>query len=254
MQRDPAKWAALYQQKPLDEEGGWVGPEHIHLIQPDEWAKRRQNEEFKYLNAGDLALSINKGDWTVYCTIAVDYKRNLIICSIVRHRKSIEESVQTLYDQAKAFPSGGWCFDDDNATKVFTRLVYEHARTRQISPLPIDLMPMRGRDKEIRAAAIRGYFKSDRVFIVNDPKWAPDLIREILAFPGEPDDQIDALGLIGRKMVQTSGIDLPKPPKTEPIEGLIVDREGKNYLSLGLKTLFRDHERGQQKWNNLRIG
>ena len=118
----------------------------------------------------------------------------------------------------------------------------------------MDLMPMRGRDKEIRAAAIRGYFKSDRVFIVNDPKWAPDLIREILAFPGEPDDQIDALGLIGRKMVQTSGIEVPKPPKVEPVQGLIIEKDGKNHLSLGLDKLFEDHERGQRTWNKLRIG
>lgn len=254
LQRDPAKWAALYQQHPLDEEGGWVGPEYIQVITPKEWAERKKKEEFRYLAAGDLALSVNKGDWTVLIIAAVDYKRDLVITHMTRWRKSIEETVQKVYEISAEYPLTGWMFDDDNQTKVYTRFHYEYARSNQITPVSIDLMPMRGRDKEIRAAAIKGYFRSNRVTIVNEPTWAPDLIRAVLRFPGEPDDEVDTLGLIGRKIIQTSGIQVPKPPKSEPVQGLIIEKDGQNHLSLGLNTLFEDHERGQRKWNRLRIG
>ncbi len=252
--RDPAKWAALYQQHPLDEEGAWVGSEHIQYLQPPEWAKLRANNEYRYLAAGDLALSINKGDWTVLVIVAIAPNRDIIICDMVRKQQSVEDTVDALYRLHSLYKPVGWMFDNDNATKVFERLVYEKARTDGVSPPPLDLMPTRGRDKEIRAAAIRGYFRAKRVWIVNEARWAPDLVREILAFPGEPDDQIDALSLIGRKIVQTSGIEPRKPQEQKPIQGLIVEQEGVPHLSLGLDALFEEHERSNRRWNNLRIG
>ncbi len=254
LQRDPAKWAALYQQKPLDEEGAWVGPEHISYIQPHEWMDLRKNHQYRYLAAGDLALSINKGDWTVLFIGAISPGRDLIICDVIRKQQAPEKSVEDLYRLNDIYHPTGWLLDDDNATKVWSRLVYETARNENRSPPPLDIMPMRGRDKEIRAAAIRGYFRAGRVQIVNDPRWAPDLVREILAFPGEPDDQIDCLGLLGRKMVQMTGIEDQKPKEAKPIQGLIIETEEGPRLSLGLDTLFEEHERGKKKWNHLRIG
>lgn len=253
-QRDPTKWAALYQQHPLDEEGAWVGPEHIQYLQPHKWRELQSNNEYRYLAAGDLALSVNKGDWTVLGIVAIAPNRDIIICDMVRRQQAVESTVTGLYELNARYKPTGWLFDNDNATKVFERLVYEHARSNNASPAPMDLMPTRGRDKEIRAAAIRGYFRSGRVFIVNDPRWAPDLVREILAFPGEPDDQIDTLGLIGRKIVQTSGIASRAHQEREPIQGLIVERDGVPHLSLGLDQLFEENERRSKRWNNLRIG
>lgn len=253
-QRDPTKWAALYQQHPLDEEGAWVGQEHIQYLQPAEWRQLQANNEYKYLAAGDLALSVNKGDWTVFGIVAIAPNRDLIICDIRRKQQAVEKSVDSLYELNDTYRPVGWLLDDDNATKVFERLVYETARSQTRTPPALDLMPMRGRDKEIRAAAIRGYFRSKRVWIVNDSRWAPDLVREILAFPGEPDDQIDMLGLIGRKVVETSGIEPRQTKEPKPIQGLIVERDGLPHLSLGLDALFEEHERGNHRWNNLRIG
>ena len=257
-QRDPAKWAALWQQHPLDEEGAWVGREHIQLIQPHEWRDMQKGNRYRYLAAGDLALSVNKGDWTVLGVAAITPDRDLVICDLLRKQQSVEMTVEALYALDRAYTPTGWLFDDDNATKVFERLVYEKARVLQEKGQsgkipPLELMPMRGRDKEIRAAAIRGYFRAKRVFIVNDPRWAPDLIRGILGFPGEPDDEVDMLGLLGRKMVQMGGIEPEKPREPKPIEGLIVDRDGQPHLSLGLDRLFQEREQGMKKWNRLRI-
>ena len=251
--RDPAKWAALYQQHPLDEEGGWVDQDHIQLVQPSEWEQRMQRETFSWVGAGDISLKISAGDWTVFGVAAVDHKRDIYICGWSRERKGEMGAVQRIYRMNKDFPVTGWCVDDDNITKVWSRLVFEHARHNSTSPVTLELMPMRGKDKEIRAAAIRGYFRSNRVFIVNY-HWSADLIREILAFPGEPDDQIDVLGLIGRKIVQMGAGSLPKPKKNEDIQGAMVEHNGQPHLSLGLDELFNERERGSRRWNNLRIG
>ena len=230
-----------------------MGQEHIRYIQPHDWAKMRRSQPMKYIAGGDIALSINKGDWSVLLIGAITPERDLVICGAVRHRKSIEDTVSALYEVHGGYQPLGWLFDDDNATKVFTRLVYEHARSQNLTPPSLELMPMRGRDKEIRAAAIRGYFRSGRVFIVNEPRWAPDLVREILTFPGEPDDQIDVLGLIGRKMVQLTGNDLPRAPQPQQVQGLIVEKEGRLHLNLGLDDLFAERERGLSRWNTLQI-
>ena len=84
--------------------------------------------------------------------------------------------------------------------------------------------------------------------IVNDPKWAPDAVREILAFPAEPDDFVDMAGLVGRRMVQMSGIEPEVKPEPKPIQGLIVEKDGLPHLRLGLDTLFEDRERELATW------
>ncbi len=252
-QRDPAKWAALWQQRPLDEEGAWAGKEHIKIIQPQQWAEMRRKHRYRFIASLDLALSVNKGDWTVFGMVAITPERDLIICDMSRKQASVEDSVEKLYEWNTGYGPIGWLMDDDNATKVFERLVYEYARSNHISPPPMEMMGMRGRDKEIRAAAMRGYIRSGRVSIVNNPKWAPDLIAAILRFPGEPDDEVDMLGLVGRKMVQLSGIKTPETEKPKPIEGLIIEHEGQPHLSLGLNELFAEREKGLNRWNTLRI-
>lgn len=253
-QRDPSKWAALYQQSPTDEDGAWVGPEYIQYIQPEEWGRLRQKNEYRYMAAGDLALSINKGDWTVLVIVAITPNRDLIICDMVRKQIASDDSVDKLFELHEKYSPTEWLFDNDNATKVWERLVFEKARNDKISPPVLDLMPTRGKDKEIRAAAIRGYFRAKRVFIVNDAKWASDLEKEILSFPGSPDDQIDALGLVGRKFVQISGNDFVGDRKQEAPLDIIVEKEGQLYLPVGLDTLFEENERGRKGWNTLRIG
>ena len=55
-------------------------------------------------------------------------------------------------------------------------------------------------DKPARARSFQAYMAQGKVFILNAP-WTDTLKREMLKFPhGTHDDQVDALGLIGRML------------------------------------------------------
>ena len=64
--------------------------------------------------------------------------------------------------------------------KVMRPLMTEIFRSEGRSPPPLDVMPMRGKDKETRAAAIRGLFLAGRVRIAKGP-WTAQLASELLA-------------------------------------------------------------------------
>ncbi len=114
---------------------------------------------------------------------------------------------------------------------------------------PLSLQPMRGRDKEMRAAAIRGQFLGGGVRLVKG-KWNAALVQELLSFPsGDHDDQVDALGLIGRRFPMLSA------PRADVVPGAYegaIKQEGNRYLlNIPLETLFQDHEDASRRRNRI---
>jgi hypothetical protein len=103
--------------------------------------------------------------------------------------------------------------------------------------IPFKTMPLRGQDKETRAAAIRGWIKRGKVFFVRAP-WNQWLIRQMLTFPNAVgqgvDDGIDCLSLFGRRLTA-----MAKP--------VLVASEGRQLHPLAqtatLNEMFEDRER-----------
>jgi hypothetical protein len=66
-------------------------------------------------------------------------------------------------------------------------------------------MPMRGQNKETRAAPLRGQFKRRKVFLPHNAPWTRWFVAELLSFPNAlgqgVDDGVDALGLLGRRLL-----------------------------------------------------
>ena len=83
--------------------------------------------------------------------------------------------------------------------------------------VPWKTMPMRGQNKETRAAALRGMFKRRVVHLKRAP-WNEWLVKELLSFPNAigqgVDDGVDALSLLGRRLSvlarPTATIELPR--------------------------------------------
>ena len=213
--KDPLRWSALYQQLPLDASGSWVAGENIHIV--DE-----APENLQIVVGIDLALSVGKGDYTVLVIGGLDEQRNLYIVDVIRERVSPDETVHRLFSVNDTYTPSSLLVEDDNASKVFIRLLLELAREKNKS-LPIFRMPIRGRDKETRAAALRGYFLQRRVFLVKGA-WNTDVIRELIEFPNsDHDDVVDAMGLIARRMAELPS---PKVPvNTRPHWNLIPEDE-----------------------------
>jgi predicted phage terminase large subunit-like protein len=188
----------------------------------------------------DLALSTGRGDFTVFVVAGIDHLRNIYILDVERHQFTPDNAVYVLFRLYEQYKASDVLIDDDPGAKVFHRLFLEIARTKQ-HVIAISAMPLRGNDKETRAAAIRGMFLQHTVFIKR-ADWNADLHAEIYDFPnGDHDDQIDCLSLIGRRVPQMSA---PTPPHTGPLlKPIIKQREnGDYYIDVALDKMFTDRE------------
>jgi predicted phage terminase large subunit-like protein len=239
-QQNVLLWSTQFQQVPLDNSGSWIGAEHIEYVDGP-------TEELQPIIAVDLALSVGKGDWTVFVVAGVDSKRRLHILDVLRARTSPEESARNLYDLCERYRPAEVLIDNDNASKVFSRLVMAIGQATGRSPPPILPQPMRGRDKETRAAAIRGLFLAGTVRVCRRG-WNAALHHELVSFPsGDHDDQIDALGLIGRRYPSMSRPIFDGQNEDGQVETGHPDAAGRSYTGANLQNMFEDRERSLRR-------
>jgi len=195
LKRDDLIWRTMWQQQPPSDDGSWVSGEEIKIV---DIVPKDGNH---YL-LSDLALSVNTGDYSVHLMVRVTESRDIYIVEGWRDRVSPEITVDKHLDLIDAYGPMESLIDDDNAAKVYVHLLGAKARERGI-PVPWKMLPMRGQDKETRAAPLRGWFKRGKVFLKRAP-WNDWLVKELIAFPNAlgqgVDDGVDALSLIGRRL------------------------------------------------------
>jgi predicted phage terminase large subunit-like protein len=209
--RDDFKWRTLYQQEPPSDTGSWVSPSEVGF-------RPSPADPTTLYGCTDLALSVNSGDYTVHFIVAVDSNGDWDIVEASRERVDPAASARKLANFCSTYAPRirEWLIDDDNASKVFMQLVATEARQTQTF-VPWKPLPMRGQDKETRAASLRNMFKRHKVFMPADAHFTRWLLQEIAAFPnalGEGvDDGIDALSLLGRRIITIA----PAPSAVAPL-------------------------------------
>ena len=195
LQKDDLIWRTMYQQQPPSDDGSWVGGEDIQLVDI-------VPASGSHYVLSDLALSVNSGDYSVHITVKITDNKDIYVVDAWRGRTSPEVTVEKHLDLCETYAPHESLIDDDNAAKVYVHLLASRARERGI-PVPWKMLPMRGQDKETRAAPLRGWFKRRRVYIKR-AAWASWLVDELIAFPNAMgqgvDDGVDALSLIGRRL------------------------------------------------------
>jgi predicted phage terminase large subunit-like protein len=227
LQKDEFIWKTMWQQEPPSDDGSWVTAEEIRIV--DIVPESLSN----YL-LSDLALSVNKGDYSVHATAGVAANGNVFVTDMWRERTSVDVTVAKHLDLVETYNPMESLIDDDNASKVYVQLLANAARERGV-PVPWKTMPMRGQDKETRAAPLRGMFKRGMIFFKRAP-WNRWIVNELLSFPNAigdgVDDGVDALSLIGRRL---SGLARPAGEAPPPKPMLTVQ-------DMTLNQLFEDNE------------
>jgi len=227
--RDDYKWRTLYQQEPPADEGSWASTEDIQFRVPE------GKPEVTY-GMTDLALSVNTGDYTVHLVVSVDRNSDWDVIDAKRGRVDVNQSSEDVISLCSTYHPQEWLIDDDNMAKVFMPLVATRGRELGVS-VPLKMMPMRGQDKETRAAPLRGQFKRRKVFLNPNAAYCKWLVPELLQFPNAlgqgVDDGVDCLGLMGRRLLAISRPALTVVPKTVPTR-----------QEMKLDELFEDHGAG----------
>lgn len=241
--RDEYKWRTLYQQEPPSSSGEWVGQSSIVVVEQD--AVPPLDTMTSYVLT-DLALSINKGDYSVHlvASVASDPQNTIYVTPVYRERSAIEVTVERHLDIIERYRPAESLIDDDNAAKVYVQLLATKARERGVA-VPYKSLPMRGQDKETRGAPLRGLFRSGRIRIVRTPL-TPWLVGELMMFPNAMgsgvDDGVDALGLIGRRLASIA----------RPIPANVVPLVPKTINNATLDELWEDRERTLGNGNSWR--
>ena len=244
--RDPGIWVCLYQQSPLTSSGEWLPPEHINLVS-------QAPKLLRYVIGVDIALSISdKSDFTVFAVFGIDENKNLILVDMYRNQASVDKTSRDLVKWCKQYNPTSVFIDDDNASKVYSRLLWEEARKAGVA-IPLRLIPTRNRDKETRAAPLRSYFLQDRISILQAP-WNTELLYELSRFPAvRHDDQVDAMSVVAGELIKLSA---PKRPQKTIVqqETVLGLKDGRLVLNQSLDDLFKSNEHSHKKrFSNLRI-
>jgi len=221
--RDDFKWRTLYQQEPPADEGSWVSTEDIQFRPTPALTA----DSVTYLMT-DLALSVNKGDYTVHAVVAIDAKGDWDVVHAERARVDVAVSASRLVALSQTYHPREALIDDDNAAKVFMPLVATKARELGTS-VPWKMLPMRGQDKETRAAGLRGQFKRRKVYLPPSAPFTTWLTKELLMFPNAVgqgvDDGVDTLALLGRRMMSLARPALTVVPTKAPtIQDMTLDQ------------------------------
>lgn len=187
-------WAALYQQKPLREQGAF--------FRPREWMKVEGAvpSGATYCRRWDFAATEPKEgsedpDWTAGVLMA-RYEGTFFVVDVIRVRTdpaSVEELVRStaVLDRARAARQGGhymvrWEEEGGASGKSLTA----HYRDRVLVGYDAEGRRSTG-DKTLRARPVAAAMKAGNILLLEGP-WVEDYLRELEVFPaGDHDDQVD---------------------------------------------------------------
>ncbi len=198
-------WSALYQQRPTPDEGDYFKREWFRYydIAPI---------HLRTYGASDYAVTAKGGDYTVHLIAGVDPDDNLYILDVWRSQAESHVWVETYIDMIAKWKPLKWGQEQGQIIKSLGPFIDKRMRERRVY---CHQEPMSSvADKPTRARSFQARASMGKVYLPHNAPWVPDLISEMLTFPaGKHDDQIDALGLIGRMLDTMIGGKRPMAPQ-----------------------------------------
>jgi len=234
--RDSRRWSALYQQRPVPEEGDYFKAA---------WFRSYGQEPklLKIYGASDYAVTADGGDYTVHIVVGVDTEDRMYVLDLWRKQADSMEWVEAIGDLVKKRSPMEWA-EETGQIKSGVGPFLEKRLAERRAYVYRRQFPTKG-DKAVRAQAIRGRMAMLGLYLPDDAEWVSDFKSELLAFPaGKHDDQVDALGLIGQLLDHISIPKEPEKPKDPKF-----DYEGRGNMIYGntpIRELIRRQERRGQ--------
>lgn len=206
-----AEWAAMYQQNPVPEGGGFF---------QKAWIKYYDTlpANVRCYGASDYAVTADGGDYTVHGIGGLDGDGNLYLVDWWREQTQTDVWVDVLLDLGARHKVFNWAEEQGQIIKSLGPFISKRMIERKIH-FPRQQFTSVA-DKATRAQSFRGRLSQGRVFFPRHAAWAKSLEAEMLTFPaGKHDDQVDVLSLFGRML------DEMYPPETgEKVDFSILKR------------------------------
>ena len=203
----PRSWSALYQQRPITEEGAYFKADWLKYYDPRDLNSRYSPHSSRpYLHvygASDYAVSDSTGDYTVHIVGGVDPNDDLYILDVWKGQVTSDVWIDEVIALMQRYKPLQWAEESGQINKsvgpFLSKRMSElrvYCRREQYSS---------ARDKPTRARSIQARMSMGKVYIPSGAEWVDEFVYELSRFPvSGHDDQIDALSLLGRILDQMS--------------------------------------------------
>jgi len=211
-QRDPRRWSALYQQRPVPETGDYFSADWIRSY-GDSAAPNRST--LTVYGGSDYAVTASGGDYTVHAVVGVDPEDRIYLLDLWRGQKSSDVWIEAFCDLVLKWEPLEWA-EETGQIRASLGPFLDRRQQERSAWVARTAFPTRG-DKAVRAQSIRGRMALGGLYVPASAPWRSDFVSELLSFPaGVHDDQVDALGLVGQLLDKMVAGSRPKPaPKPE---------------------------------------
>lgn len=191
--QDIRMWNSLYQVSPTIEDGNYLRKEweqYVTYLPP----------HLDYYGASDYAVTDGKGDFTVHIIIGHDPKTDDIYIVDVWRKQSVSDVwVSAFFDLVKKYKPLVWAEESGQIIKTLDPYIKKEMKSPE-QRYVLRHQFTSSTEKTARARSFQAYMAAGKVYILKDI-WVEDLVKEMRSFPsGKNDDQVDALGLIGRML------------------------------------------------------
>lgn len=202
----PRMWASLYQQRPAPDEGAYF---------KREWFKFYEQlpGHLKFYGASDYAVTADGGDYTVHIVAGVDKDDNIYIVDLWRGQTDSLEWVEALLGMFRQHKPQIWAEEAGVILKSMGPIINKRLMEERLYGTYRKQFTS-ATDKPTRARSLQARMQMGKVFFPKSAPWLADLTAEMLTFPaGKHDDQVDAMALLSRMLVEMQAAHEPKVEK-----------------------------------------
>jgi predicted phage terminase large subunit-like protein len=199
-------WSALYQQRPTPDEGAYFKREWFRFYDA-------MPTNLRTYGASDYAVTAKGGDYTVHVVAGVDPDDNIFIIDVWRSQAETHHWVDAYIDLIARWKPLMWAQESGQIIKSLGPFIDRRMRERRVYCAQEQMTSVA--DKPTRARSFQARAAMGKVYLPHNAPWVADLMGELLTFPaGRHDDQVDALGLIGRMVDKMVGGRAPRVEAT----------------------------------------
>ena len=222
----PRDWSALYQQKPIEDEGVFFKREWIedqtynreelkHNVHYEAHRTLAAIGDEKYLNvygASDYAVTDGRGDFTVHVVVGVDADDVIHVLDIWRGQTEAMEWIEALIDLILKWKPAKWAEEKGQILRSVGPLINKRLNERRAYTWREGFAATG--DKSARARPFQARMAMGKVKWPKNASFMSDVVYEFTRFPaGVNDDIVDAFSLIGHMLDHmNSAPDFKRPP------------------------------------------
>lgn len=185
-------WSALYQQRPTPDEGDYFKREWFQYYDA-------KPEHLRAYGASDYAVTAKGGDYTVHVICGLAPNDDLYVLDVWRSQAESHVWVETYIDLIAKWRPLKWAQEQGQIIKSLGPFIDKRMRERRVYCVQEPMTSVA--DKPTRSRSFQARASMGKVFLPHNAPWVADLMNELLTFPaGKHDDQVDAIGLIGRML------------------------------------------------------